>query len=69
MITDTEIKIKGIQILTEYLGKVEMERFVALIQREPFDYTGWQRELWKDETVEALSQKAMSFRMKKSKNE
>ena len=66
MITDTEIKIKGIQILTEYLGKIEAERFVALIQREPFDYTKWQRDLWKDKTVEELSREAMAFR--KSKN-
>ncbi len=66
MITDTEIEIRGIQILTEYLGKIEAERFVALIQREPFDYTTWQRDLWKDKTVEELSREAMEFR--KSKN-
>jgi hypothetical protein len=65
MITDTEIKIKGVQILTEHLGKIEAERFVALIQREPFDYTKWQRELWKDKTVEELSREAMEFRKKK----
>ena len=65
MITDTEIKVKGIKILIEYLGKIEAERFVALIQREPFDYTKWQRELWKDKTVEELSREAMEFRRKK----
>ena len=47
MITNTEIKIKGLQILTELLGEREAERFIALIQREPFDYTngdkGWMR--------------------------
>jgi hypothetical protein len=36
-----------------------------LIQREPFDYTKWQRELWKDKTVEELSREAMEFRKKK----
>ena len=41
MITDTEVKIKGVRALTESLGKVEAERFIALIQREPFDYTKW----------------------------
>jgi hypothetical protein len=35
MITDTEIKIKGIKALTESLGCVDAERFIALIQREP----------------------------------
>ena len=39
MMTDTEIRVKGIQILAQYLGDIEMERFIALIQREPFDYT------------------------------
>jgi len=43
MITDTEVKIKGVRALTESLGKVGAERFIALIQREPFDYTKWQR--------------------------
>jgi hypothetical protein len=36
MITDTEIKVKGIQLLSQYLGDVEAERFVARIQSRPF---------------------------------
>jgi hypothetical protein len=39
MMTDTKVKIKGVRSLTESLGKVGAERFIALIQREPFDYT------------------------------
>jgi len=62
MITDTEIKLKGIQILAEYLGDVEAERFIALIQREPFDYTKWRQGLDEDLTIEAISQKAMELR-------
>lgn len=64
MITDTEIKIKGVQILSQYLGDVEAERFIALIQREPFDYTKWHQELDEPLTIEELSQKAMAFRDK-----
>ena len=45
MITDTEIRIKGFQILAEHLGDIEAERFIALIQREPFDYTKWRQGL------------------------
>jgi hypothetical protein len=59
MITDTEIKIKGVQALTNILGEVDAERFVALIQREPFDYTRWQRILWDNMTVEEISKNAM----------
>ena len=64
MITDTEIKIKGLQILTEYLGEVEAERFVALIQREPFDYTKWRQGLDEDLSIEEISRKAMALRTK-----
>ena len=59
MITDTEIKQRGIKALIADLGNVQAERFISLIIREPFDYTNWQRDLWPDESVEELSQKAM----------
>lgn len=58
MITDTEVKIKGVQALTESLGTVGAERFIALIQREPFDYTKWQRTLWEGLSVEEISRRA-----------
>ena len=45
MITDTEIKQKGIKALIAELGNVQAERFISLIIREPFDYTKWQRDL------------------------
>jgi hypothetical protein len=64
MITDTEIKIKGIQILSQYLGDVEAERFIALIQREPFDYTKWHREQDESLSIEELSRRAMEWRNK-----
>ncbi len=62
MMTDTEIKILGFRVLTDSLGKLGVERFISLIQREPFDYTKWQRELWTDISVEELSAEAMRFR-------
>jgi len=62
MITDTEIKIQGFHVLMEYLGEIGLERFISLIQREAFDYTKWQRELWSDKSVEELSAEAMNFR-------
>jgi len=62
MITDTEIKTKGIHILAQYLGDVEAERFIALIQREPFDYTKWHQCLDEDLSIEEISGKAMALR-------
>jgi hypothetical protein len=61
MITDTEIKITGFRALTKSLGSVAAERFIALIQREPFDYTKWQRTLWEDQGIEEISRTAMEL--------
>ncbi len=63
MITDTEIKQKGFQILSKYLGDVEAERFIALIQRERFDYTKWRQELDEEQSLEEISHEAMSLRV------
>ena len=59
--TDTVLKNEGIKILTKNLGKVEAEKFITLIIREPFDYTEWQKDLFDDMSVEELSKKAMAF--------
>jgi len=64
VITDTEIKSKGFQVLVQYLGDVEAERFVALIQREPFDYTNWRQDIDEDLSLEEISHKAMAQRSK-----
>ena len=62
MLTDTEIKIAGLRALVEALGDVQAEKFIALIGREPFDYTKWQRTLWTDRDVDAISGAAMKNR-------
>jgi len=64
MITDTEIKSKGLQLLATHLGDVEAERFVALIQREPFDYTKWRQDMDEELSLEEISRKAMAHRNK-----
>jgi hypothetical protein len=64
MITDTEIKRQGVEILASHLGEVEMARFIALIQREPFDYTEWRQSLDDSASIEGLSRRAMASREK-----
>ena len=64
MITDTEIKIKGTQILAKSLGDIEMEKFIALIQREPFDYTEWRKDIDKGLSLKEISHSAMLFRQR-----
>jgi len=53
--------MKGIRVLVESLGEIEAERFISLIQREPFDYSKWQRSLWADKTLAEISRAAMRF--------
>ncbi len=67
MLTDTEIKKKGLKVLVENLGDVDAEKFIRLITKEPFDYTQWQSSLWKDEPIEGLSEKAMRYRAQQKK--
>ena len=66
MKVDTEIKVLGFQVLTQYLGLVEAERFITLIQRENFDYTQWQQTLFAGLSGEEISRQAMDFHTKKS---
>ena len=68
MKTDTEIRIKGLEILVKELGAVEAERFIALIMREPFDYTQWQSDLWADKRIDEISKEAMLHRKKPALN-
>ncbi len=65
-ITDTEIKLKGMEALITALGEVHAERFVTLVMREPFDYTEWQKKLWYDKSVEEISKMAMERRKNKN---
>ena len=62
MKTDTEIRLDGIKALVQALGAVEAERFVALVNRERFDYTEWRKTQWQDETVASLASKSRRLR-------
>jgi hypothetical protein len=69
MINDTEIKEKGFQILAQHLGDVEAERFIALIQRESFDYTKWRQGMDEELSLEEISQKTMALRNKNTEQD
>jgi hypothetical protein len=62
MKTDTLIRNEGMEILAKNLGLVDAERFIVLIQKEPFDYTKWQENLFADMTIEEISKKAAEYR-------
>ncbi|MDR0854125.1 MAG: hypothetical protein LBN34_07135 [Clostridiales Family XIII bacterium] len=59
MYAEAVIRNKGMRALIDNLGKVDAERFITSIIREPFDYTEWQRDLFKDLSVRELNDLAM----------
>ncbi|MDA0244998.1 MAG: hypothetical protein OT477_16395 [Chloroflexi bacterium] len=61
MKTDAEIKVLGFEILSRYMGLVEAERFITLIQREKLDYTQWRQTLFAELSGEEISRPAMTF--------
>lgn len=65
MKADTEIKVRGFEILSKHLGLVDAERFLSLVQREKFDYTKWRQTLFGDMSGEEISRFAMEFKKHK----
>ena len=64
MKTDIILRSEGMRVLAQNLGIVDCERFVTIIQREPFDYTKWRQDLFVDETLDEFLDNAMEYRKK-----
>ena len=52
------IMTEGMNCLTEHLGTLKAEMFVAAIIRENFDYTEWQRAYFDAKSPAEISRKA-----------
>lgn len=63
-LTDTAIKQKGLEALLTALGEVDAERFIILLNRDPFDYTLWQRNIFENMNIAEVSAKAAAFHKK-----
>ncbi len=62
MRTDTAVRKEGMDALIACLGYVDAERFIALISRDPFDYTEWRSEHLDSEIdIRQLSKKAQEY--------
>ena len=61
MRTDTVIKIEAMDLLLKTFGALETERFITSIKSDKFDYTEWQKDLWKDKTIDEVHQMAVEF--------
>ena len=61
---DVALKNEGMRALVTQLGPVRAERFIALLSRETFDYTEWQRDLFGDTSLQDFLHDAMNLRGK-----
>ncbi len=61
MRTDSVIMHEGMKALRARLDIVETEKFISLILREDFDYTQWQKDLWKDKSVDEIFYAAKAY--------
>jgi len=62
MKADTLIRTEGMNTLIKNLGLIEAERFIMLIQKETFDYTKWQENLFEDMTIDEIYNNAAELR-------
>jgi hypothetical protein len=62
MRNSTVLKDEGMRVLCEHLGIVEAERFIALLRREPFDYTEWRQGLFADVPLDKFLSDAQAYR-------
>ena len=63
--TDTILLNTGMKVLIDNLGLIEAERFVYLMNKEPFDYTKWHSTLYDGMSVREISNMAMQTRERK----
>jgi hypothetical protein len=65
MQSETTLRTKAMEVLVDNLGIVDAERFISIIKRDKFDYTEWQRDLYKNESIEEIYNKAVEFQKQK----
>lgn len=61
IMSDNLILHEGMTALKEKLGLVNSEKFISLILREKFDYTEWQKNLWKEKSLKEIHEEAKTY--------
>ncbi|MDR0866894.1 MAG: hypothetical protein LBP75_00260 [Planctomycetota bacterium] len=61
MLSNALLKDRGLQVLDEKLGPVDMERFIVMLSRDANDYTKWHEEHDESVGVREYSKQAMTF--------
>jgi len=57
-VNDTELRIKGIEVLNSNLGPALALRFLTLLHREPTDYVEVSRRLYVGQSVDEIFDRA-----------
>jgi len=58
-LSDRELKMRGFTVLVQAFGDVDAERFIALTNREPMDYTRWREQnMYVGESVHDVAERA-----------
>lgn len=61
MKSDNQVRQEGFKVLFNNMDIVDAERFIAIINREKFDYTQWRDNLFADLSVEEIFEKGRKF--------
>ena len=56
-----ELVNRGMKCLRDGLGDIESEEFIAIILREKFDYTKWQRTLYDGMSIHDIMNAAKAY--------
>jgi len=61
MKSDSQIRYEGFQALFTNMDIIDAERFIALMNRDHFDYTKWQAKLFENMSIEEIIEKGQQF--------
>ena len=59
--SENVLRMTGMKLLVEGMGAINAERFINCVKNDHFNYTEWQRDLWKDKTIEEIHREAAAF--------
>jgi len=52
--SDTVVRVEAMDALLNSLGVVDTARFICMIKHDTFDYTEWQRGLFKGMSIDEI---------------
>lgn len=66
IVTDSELRVSGIEALNQALGASGALRFLGMLHRDPTDYVEVSRRIYGGQTVDEIFEKAKDKWLKKS---